>query len=57
MKPYFSYFILLLLTLSLSGCDILVGIFKGGMWVGSIMVVLVIVAVIWLFSRLMGRRR
>ena len=42
---------LLLLLLSLSGCEMIVTIFKGGMWFGVIIVVAVISLVIYLFGR------
>jgi hypothetical protein len=47
-----SWFALLLLsTMILPGCEIIGDIFKAGVWVGVILVVLVIGLVVWLFSR------
>ena len=45
--------IALLLTLMtfLQSCEVVGGIFKAGMWVGVSIVLLVIVGIIWLFSR------
>ena len=42
---------LLLLLLSLSGCEMIGTIFKGGMWFGVIIVVVVISLIIYLFGR------
>ena len=39
-------------ALLLSGCAAIEGIFKAGVWVGALMVVIVIVALVALFSRL-----
>lgn len=44
--------IALLLVSMLSSCDMIVGIFKGGMYFGIILVVVVIALVIWLLSRI-----
>ena len=45
---------LLLLTLTLGGCEIIGGIFKAGFWTAIILVVLVIALVGWL-ARSAGR--
>ncbi|WP_207507211.1 hypothetical protein [Telluribacter humicola] len=47
----------MLLSLGLTSCDFIGTIFKGGVYVGVIMVILVIVAVIWLFAKFMGGKR
>lgn len=39
------------IMLMLSSCGVIGGIFKGGMWSGIIMVVLVIALIIWLLGR------
>ena len=39
-------------ALVLSGCELVEGIFKAGVWVGVIVVVLIVVGVVALFSRL-----
>ena len=39
-------------TLALSGCELVEGIFKAGVWVGVIVVVVIVVGVVALFSRL-----
>lgn len=44
-------------TMLLSSCDLVAGIFEAGVWSGIILVVVVVALVIWLFSKLGGRRR
>jgi len=39
-------------ALMLSGCELVEGIFKAGVWVGVIVVVVIVVGVVALFSRL-----
>ena len=46
-----NHFSLLLLLLSLTGCEMIGTIFTGGMWFGVIIVVAVISLVIYLFGR------
>ncbi len=48
---YVNYTILFSLMAMLTSCEAIGAIFKGGMWVGAILVILVIVGVIALFSR------
>lgn len=43
---------LLLLSLSLAGCEVIEGIFKVGFWLG-IIVILLIIALIWFIIRMM----
>jgi hypothetical protein len=38
-------------TLLLSSCEVVEGIFKAGVWVGVIIVVLIVLGVVALFSR------
>lgn len=58
MKRSFPLLPLLLaiLLLPLTGCEVIGGIFKAGAWTGAIGVILVVVLIIWLASRLFGRR-
>ncbi len=52
MKKIFQLFpLLLLLMITFSGCEVIGGIFKAGLWVGVIIVVAIIAIVIWLFNR------
>jgi len=44
----------LLLITSLSSCELIGSIFKGGMYFGIILVVVVVALIIWLISRLGG---
>ena len=44
-------FLLLLLAVTASGCEIIGGIFKAGVWVGAIVVVLIVVLVLWIFGK------
>lgn len=46
-----SLFLFMILTFT--GCDLAVGIFEAGMWVGIIVVVLVIILIIWLIRKIM----
>lgn len=41
----------IVLPLLLSGCDLIGGIFKAGMWVGVLGIVVVIVIIGWIASR------
>lgn len=50
-----SYLIIFLLTFILSSCEVVGGIFKGGMWTGAILVILVIGVVIYGIAKLFGR--
>ena len=44
-------FLLLSVIILLSSCQAIAGIFKAGMWVGVIGVVLLIVIIFWLISK------
>lgn len=44
-----------ILMSSLSSCSLITGIFKGGMYFGIILVVIIIVLAIWLISKI-GKR-
>lgn len=39
------------LTLTLSSCSVVGGIFKAGVWVGIILVVIVVAIILWLVNR------
>jgi hypothetical protein len=51
-----SYLIILLLTLTLTSCELIGGIFKGGMWTGAILVILVIGVVLYGIAKLFRGR-
>lgn len=57
MKQY-PYLIMLLLccTVMLSSCEVIGGIFKAGVWVGVLAVVGVVALIIFLISRMGGRK-
>ena len=48
--------LLLTLLAFASGCQVIEGIFKAGMWVGIIMVVLVVLIIGWLMRKMKGRQ-
>ncbi len=50
MKISYSLSLLLLLSL-LSGCEVVGGIFKAGVWVGIFAVAIVLGVIFWLVSR------
>jgi hypothetical protein len=55
MKQYSLLRLLALATaVTLSSCEVVGGIFKAGMWVGILLVVLVVGLILWLIGR--GRR-
>ena len=44
-------FLLLLLAITASGCEIIGGIFKAGVWVGIIVAALVVVLIVWILGK------
>ena len=42
----------LILMVSLSSCQAIAGIFKAGVWVGIIIVVIIIALIFWLISKM-----
>ncbi|GAA4434953.1 hypothetical protein GCM10023188_26500 [Pontibacter saemangeumensis] len=48
--------LLVLLTLTLSSCDVIGGIFKAGAYTAIIVIVLVVVLLFWLFRKFRGPR-
>ncbi|WP_205500243.1 hypothetical protein [Rufibacter psychrotolerans] len=54
MKNLQAYFfsLMLVLTLSLSSCDVIGGIFKAGMWTAVIIIVIVVLLILWLLRRI-----
>ena len=47
-------YVLLLLAVSATGCQLVEGIFKAGMWVGILMVLVVLGLIFMLFGRSRG---
>ncbi len=52
VKNLFPIAFLFTLIVSLSSCELIGDIFKGGVYVGMIIVILVIAIVIWLLSKI-----
>lgn len=42
---------LLLMSITLSSCEAIAGIFKAGVWVGIIVVVIVVALIFWIISK------
>lgn len=57
MKKYIPLSLFALFCTVLTGCDLVEGIFKAGIWTGVIIVVLILALVIWLVSKVFGGRR
>ncbi|HSB92428.1 MAG TPA: hypothetical protein VLC28_04890 [Flavitalea sp.] len=56
MQKNLSLFLtLLVLSVGVSSCEVVGGIFKAGVWTGFIVIVLVVALILWLVSR--GRNR
>lgn len=52
MKNFLTQiFVFVLLSFTLTGCDVIGDIFEAGIWAGVIIVVLVIVLVIWIIKK------
>lgn len=54
MKRLNGLLILFLMSNLLTGCSVIEGIFKAGLWSGIIFVVVILALIIWLISRFMG---
>jgi hypothetical protein len=48
---YLSFLLLFVSMLTLAGCQIAGDIFKAGVWVGVLLVVLVVGGIIWMVSK------
>ncbi|MGF7077859.1 hypothetical protein [Mucilaginibacter sp. UYCu711] len=46
--------LILLAMIALSGCSVITGIFKAGVFVGILAIVVVVAVIIWLFSMFTG---
>lgn len=53
MKKSFPLVVLALLTL-LSSCDLASGIFKAGVWIGVLVVVVIVGLIVWVASKFFG---
>jgi len=50
-KRYFSLAFLFALMPLMTGCEVVEGIFKAGVWVGILIVVAVIALIVWIISK------
>lgn len=51
MKTNVVFATLMALGITLTSCEAIGGIFKAGMWVGVIVVVIIVALVLWLLSK------
>ncbi|WP_242921257.1 hypothetical protein [Pontibacter liquoris] len=51
IQPYLMA-VLVLLTCTLTSCDVIGDIFKAGMWTALIVIVIVVLLIVWLFRKL-----
>jgi len=49
--------VIIMAAVLLSGCELIGGIFKAGVWTGTILVVLIVAIVIWVVSKLFSRNK
>lgn len=56
MKKYSIIAAFALIITTLSSCELVEGIFKAGVWVGVIIVVVILALIIWLISKVFGGR-
>ncbi|NII85055.1 MULTISPECIES: hypothetical protein [unclassified Pedobacter] len=54
MKRAFPLVMIAFLCTTLSSCELVEGIFKAGVWVGVIVVVVVLALLIWILSKIFG---
>jgi len=50
-RSWYRFVVLLFSTMILTGCEAIGDIFKAGVWLGVLLVVLVIGIIVWLFTR------
>jgi hypothetical protein len=51
MRQTLALLLTAVFSIALSGCELIAGIFKAGVWVGVLLVVGVIALILWLISR------
>jgi hypothetical protein len=56
MKLYLSL-VFVLLTFTMSSCDVIGDIFKAGMWTAIIIIVIIILLVMWIIRKFRGPRK
>lgn len=52
---FFQIALAILMTFSLTSCDVIMNIFEAGMWIGVIGLVLIVALIFWIFGKLRGR--
>jgi hypothetical protein len=57
MKKKLNIVLMLLAVIALSGCSVITGVFKAGVFVGVLVVVVVVAIIIWLLSVFLGGGR
>jgi hypothetical protein len=58
MKSFSYYFsvLLLLLTLTVTSCEVIGDIFQAGMWTAVILIVLIVLFILWIVRKVKGPR-
>ncbi|MBO9674471.1 MAG: hypothetical protein J7577_13570 [Sphingobacteriaceae bacterium] len=56
MKKAFPLALIAFLCTTLSSCELVEGIFKAGVWVGILVVVVVLALLIWILAKVFGGR-
>ena len=56
MNKYSLAFLIAFITVAFSSCQAIGDIFKAGVWSGIIIVVIIVAIIIWIFSRIGGRK-
>ena len=46
--------LLVVLAMSLAGCEVIGGIFKAGVWVGAVAVIVVVVGIVFAIAKVKG---
>lgn len=57
MKSYLIYLSTAFIVIGLTSCEVIAGIFKGGMWTGAILVIAVLCLIIWVIAKMFGGGR
>lgn len=57
MKNITPLALITLAATTLSGCELVAGIFKAGMWTGIFVVAIVLALIIWILAKLLGSKR
>ncbi|WP_168194048.1 hypothetical protein [Pontibacter sp. SGAir0037] len=52
IRPYFLPILFVLMTVSLSSCEVIGDIFKAGMWTAVIIIVIIVLIITWIFRKI-----